>query len=99
MGVLPAALVCGVLWGSVQFLIAWYAGPYLASMGSALVTMVGLVVLLLFWKPKDHFVLEGDHVGPDRLQAPSGQRRDLGLESLRDSGGHGAPVGRVQDAS
>jgi len=61
-GVLPAALVCGVLWGTVQFLIAWYAGPYLASMGSALVTLVGLVILLLVWKPKDHFVLEGDHL-------------------------------------
>jgi len=60
-GVLPAVLVCGVLWGGVQFLIAWYVGPYLASMGSALVTLVGLVVLLLVWKPKDQFVLEGDH--------------------------------------
>ena len=60
-GVLPAALVCGVLWGGVQFLIAYYAGPYLASMGSALVTLVGLVILLLVWKPKDHFVMEGDH--------------------------------------
>ena len=29
-------------------------------MGSALVTLVGLVVLLLVWKPKDHFVLEDD---------------------------------------
>jgi lactate permease len=61
MGALPAVAVCGVLWGGVQFLIAWYVGPYLASMGSALVTMVGLVVLLLVWKPKDRFVLEGDH--------------------------------------
>jgi lactate permease len=60
-GVLPAALICGVVWGGVQFLIAWYVGPYLASMGSALVTLVGLVVLLLVWKPKDQFVLEGDH--------------------------------------
>ncbi len=59
-GVLPAVVVCGVLWGGVQFLIAWYVGPYLASMGSALVTLVGLVVLLLVWKPKDQFVLEND---------------------------------------
>jgi lactate permease len=59
-GALPAVVVCGLLWGSVQFAIAWYAGPYLASMVSALVTMVGLVVLLLFWKPKDHFALEND---------------------------------------
>ena len=59
-GALPAVTVCGIIWGAVQFLIAWYVGPHLASMGSALVTLVGLVVLLLFWKPKDQFVLEGD---------------------------------------
>jgi lactate permease len=60
-GVLPAVIVCGLLWGSVQFLIAWYVGPYLASMGAALVTLGGVVVLLLFWKPNDQFVLEGGH--------------------------------------
>jgi lactate permease len=60
MGALPAVAVCGVLWGGVQFLIAWYVGPYLASMGSALVTLIGLVILLLVWKPKDQFVLEND---------------------------------------
>jgi lactate permease len=59
-GALPAVVVCGLLWGGVQFLIAWFVGPYLASMGSALVTLVGLVVLLLVWKPKDQFVLEND---------------------------------------
>jgi lactate permease len=60
-GVLPAVLVVGVLWGGVQFLIAWYIGPHLASMGGALVALVGLVVLLLVWKPKDQFMLAGDH--------------------------------------
>jgi lactate permease len=60
MGVLPAVAVCGLLWGGVQFAIAWYVGPYLASMGSALVTLIGLVILLLVWKPKDHFALEND---------------------------------------
>ena len=60
VGALPAVVVCGALWGGVQFLIAWYVGPHLATMGSALVTLVGLVVLLLVWKPKDRFVLEGD---------------------------------------
>jgi L-lactate transport len=60
-GVMPAALICGVLWGGVQLLIAYYVGPYLASMGSAVVTLVGLVILLLVWKPKDQFVLTGDH--------------------------------------
>ena len=60
-GVLPAVVLCGGIWGSVQFLIAYYIGPHLASMGSALVTLVVMVILLLVWKPKDQFVLEGDH--------------------------------------
>jgi lactate permease len=60
-GVLPAVIVCGVLWDGVLFLLAWFVGPYLAGMVSALVTLVGLVVLLLVWKPKDQFLLEGDH--------------------------------------
>jgi lactate permease len=60
-GVLPAVLVCGALWGGVQFLIAHYIGPQLASMGAALVSLVGFVVLLLVWKPKDRFTLPGDH--------------------------------------
>jgi len=41
--------------GRCAVLIAWYVGPYLASMVSALVTMVGLVVLLLVWKPRTTF--------------------------------------------
>ena len=60
-GVLPAALVCGVTWGGVQFLIAYFIGPHLASMGGALAALVALVALLLVWKPKDDFVLAGDH--------------------------------------
>jgi hypothetical protein len=35
---------------------------------------------------------------PDSHQAPSARRGVLGLESLLDSGDHGHPVGRVQDA-
>jgi lactate permease len=60
-GVLPAVLLCGGIWGGVQFLIAYFIGPHLASMGGALAALVALVILLLVWKPKDNFVLQGDH--------------------------------------
>jgi lactate permease len=60
-GVLPAAVVVGALWGGVQFLIARYIGPHLASMGGALAALAGFVILLLAWKPKDQFMLAGDH--------------------------------------
>ena len=72
-GVLPATVVGGVLWGSVQFLIARYIGPHLASMGGALAALVGFVILLLAWKPKDQFTLAGDH-WPDLHQAPFSRR-------------------------
>jgi len=60
-GVLPA-LLTSVLWATMQFTIAWNVGPHLASIGAALITMVGLMVLLRFWQPKDHWVPPGDHM-------------------------------------
>ncbi len=58
--VFPAVLISGVSSATVQWLVADYMGPYLANMLSSVVTLVMLVLLLLVWKPKDHFKLEGD---------------------------------------
>jgi L-lactate permease len=60
--VLPAALLTSVLWATMQFTIAWNVGPHLASIGAALITMVGLMALLRFWQPKDRWVPPGDHM-------------------------------------
>jgi lactate permease len=60
-GVLPAAIVCGVCFASVQFLISNFVGPQLVDIVASLAAIVGLIVLFKFWQPKDAFVLAGEH--------------------------------------
>jgi lactate permease len=60
-GVLPAAIVCGVCFASVQFTISNFVGPQLVDILAAITAIIGLVVLFKFWQPTDNFVLEGEH--------------------------------------
>ncbi len=59
-GVLPAAAICGSAFAGVQFAVSNYVGPQLTDLLSSLAAMFSLVVLLLVWKPKDQFRLEGN---------------------------------------
>jgi L-lactate transport len=52
-GVLPAAIVAGIAYAGVQFLVSTLLGPQLTAILSALAAMGSLVVLLKLWKPKD----------------------------------------------
>ena len=47
----PAAIVCGVAFGGMQFLVSSFVGPYLTDILGALVAQLALVVLLKVWKP------------------------------------------------
>lgn len=60
-GVLPAAIVCGICFASVQFAVSNYLGPQLVDIMAALTAIVGLIVLFKVWQPADTFVLEGEH--------------------------------------
>jgi lactate permease len=60
-GVAIAAIVCGISFGGMQFIVSNYVGPQLTDIAAALVAIIALVVLLKVWKPKDTFHLEGDH--------------------------------------
>ena len=60
-GVLPAALVCGLCFASVQLTVSNLVGPQLVDILAALTAIVGLVVLFKVWQPKDAFVLAGEH--------------------------------------
>jgi lactate permease len=66
--VLPAALVCGGSFASVQFLVSNYIGAELVDICSSLAAIGSLIVLFKVWKPKDDFHLEGDTV--DRKLPP-----------------------------
>jgi lactate permease len=72
-GVLPAAIVCGVCFASVQFLVSNFIGPQLVDIMAALTAIIGLVVLLKVWQPKDNFVLAGEHTA---VAAP--KKHDVG---------------------
>jgi lactate permease len=60
-GVLPAAIVCGICFASVQLAVSNLIGPQLVDILAALTAIVGMVVLLKIWQPKDNFVLAGEH--------------------------------------
>ncbi len=51
--VFPAALVCGVSFAGMQFLVSNYLGPQLTDLIGSLTAIVALIVLFLVWKPKD----------------------------------------------
>lgn len=60
-GVWPAAFACGASFAVTQWLVANYAGPQLVDILSSLAAIAAMVLVLRFWHPKDHFVLEGEH--------------------------------------
>ena len=69
-GVLPAAVLCGVVFAAMQFVISNYFGPYLTDIVGSIATIGGLVLLLRLWKPKDNY--DGGHgasVTPPRHSA------------------------------
>lgn len=73
MGVLPAAILCGVTFGGTQFLVSNFMGPELTDILSSLAALGSLVLLLKVWHPKDKFQLEGDGVTPPRKVIPTGE--------------------------
>jgi lactate permease len=66
-GVIPAAVVCGLCFASVQFLISNFVGPQLVDILAAVTAIIGLVLLFKVWQPKDTFAMAGEvtaHVHP-----------------------------------
>ena len=53
VGVWPACLVAGASFGTMQFLMSNFHGPWLVDIVSAAVSMLALVVLMQFWRPRE----------------------------------------------
>ena len=68
-GVFPAAIVCGVCFASVQFLMSNFVGPELVDIVASITAMIGLVLLFKVWQPKDRFVLAGEHQATAALKS------------------------------
>jgi lactate permease len=61
-GVWPAAAVCGVGFAGTQFVVSNYVGPELTDILAALASIIGLVVLLKLWKPREiQTTIANDH--------------------------------------
>ena len=73
--VLPALVVAGVCFAGTQFWTSNHLGPYLPDILSAMVTIIGLILLLRVWKPKNifHFPDEKVSEGPVKSNYPGGQ--------------------------
>lgn len=50
--VFPAAVVAGATFAGTQFMVSNLLGPYLTDIVAALSSMLGLIALFRFWKPK-----------------------------------------------
>jgi len=70
-GVLLAAIVCGVSFAGVQFVISNYVGVQLTDILASLTAMACLAMLFKVWKPKDRFAMaEGKSIA-EQVAPPS----------------------------
>ena len=67
----PACLVAGSSFAATQFLVSNYHGPWMVGIASSSVSMLALVVLLKFWRPRSVWRFPHD--------APSSTERRPGL--------------------
>lgn len=56
IAVWPACLVSGATFGTMQFLVSNFHGPWLVDIVSAAVAMFAVVVLMRFWRPAEESV-------------------------------------------
>ena len=59
-GVWPALLVAGGTFAAVQLAVAWWHGPWLVNILSALISMAALALFLRFWRPAEVWRLPGE---------------------------------------
>jgi lactate permease len=64
MGVWPAALVAGVAFAVPQFIVSNFHGPWLVDIVASICSIVALLVLLKFWKPKEIWKLQPNDAVP-----------------------------------
>ncbi|MEO7298545.1 MAG: L-lactate permease [Verrucomicrobiota bacterium] len=68
LGVWPAALVAGISFAIPQFLVSNFHGPWLVDIVASISSMIAVVVLLKFWKPKQIWKLdENDDLRVEKL--------------------------------
>jgi lactate permease len=73
-GVWPAAVMAGVAFAVPQFLVSNFHGPWLVDVVAGISSIVAVVVLLRFWRPRDGWTEGGAVVDqPAVKEYPAGQ--------------------------
>jgi len=52
LGIWPAALIAGLFFAIPQFLVSNFHGPWLVDIVASICSLIAVIVLLQFWKPK-----------------------------------------------
>ena len=77
LGVWPALLVAGVSFAIPQFLVSNLHGPWLVDIIAAVVSILGLVVFLLVWHPRQIWGLSGREAGAPARSAHGFTRAEV----------------------
>jgi lactate permease len=80
LGIWPAALTAGLAFAIPQFLVSNLHGPWLVDIVSSVCSLVAVIVLLRFWRPKSSWTLNHGHAtetGAEKIKF-----RQLGLAWL-----------------
>jgi lactate permease len=71
----PACVAAGLSFGVVQFIVSNFHGPWVVDIAGGLASILCMIALLRFWKPKrswrfDHETADGDPASPEAESAP-----------------------------
>jgi len=86
-GVAPAALLCGLSFAGTQFFVSNFVGPELTDILASLAAIGSLIVLFKVWKPKDNFVLPGEHATEAAAPVFKDGRRAVAVADRPHTGG------------
>jgi lactate permease len=78
LGVWPAALTAGLFFAIPQFLISNFHGPWLVDIVASVSSLIAIIVLLRFWKPKTIWKMpRGTEVIPASEEPRKVKRKEL----------------------
>ncbi len=69
----PACLVCGLSFGAAQFAMSNFNGPWIVDIVAAIFSMLMLVLLMQFWKPKNEWQFEVETVAGEPIAVVEGR--------------------------
>jgi lactate permease len=62
----PVVVISGVAFAAAQFLISNFIGPALADLLASIITVVAVVVLLAFWRPREEWHFPNEPAAEER---------------------------------